>query len=43
VLAGSSDRTATLLHFLEQMPPEEVVRLREALKAGPPSGKAAHS
>jgi predicted transcriptional regulator len=43
VLAGSSDRTATLLHFLEQMPPEEVVRLREALKAGPPSRKAAHS
>jgi predicted transcriptional regulator len=43
VLAGSSDRAATLLHFLEQMPPEEVARLREALTAEPPSGKAAHS
>ena len=31
VLAGSSDRAATLLHFLEQMPAEEVARLREAL------------
>ncbi len=31
VLAGSSNRAATLLHFLEQMPAEEVARLREAL------------
>ncbi len=43
VLAASSDRTATLLHFLEQMPPEEVARLREALAEGSPSGKAGHS
>ncbi len=33
-LAASSDRAATLLHFLEQMPPEEVARLREALTEG---------
>lgn len=31
VLAGSNDRTVTLLHFLEQMTPEEAARLREAL------------
>lgn len=33
VLASSSDRTATLLHFLEQMPPADVAQLREALAA----------
>lgn len=32
VLAGGGDRDATLLHFVEQMPPEEVARLRTALK-----------
>lgn len=31
VLAGSADREVTLLYFLEQMPPEEVARLRQAL------------
>lgn len=31
VLAGSGDRTATLLHFVEQMPRAEAARLREAL------------
>ncbi|MBA3308563.1 MAG: BlaI/MecI/CopY family transcriptional regulator [Nocardioidaceae bacterium] len=32
VLAGSSDRGAALLHFVERMPAEEIGRLREALK-----------
>ena len=36
VLADSSDRAATLLHFLEQMPPEELARLREALQERAP-------
>jgi len=40
VLAGSSDRTATLLHFLDQMPAEEVARLREALSEKPPTRAA---
>lgn len=31
VLADSSDRTGTLLHFLEQMTPDDAARLREAL------------
>ena len=31
LLAGSSDRAAALLHFVEQMPPGEVERLRAAL------------
>ena len=31
VLAASGDRTTTLLRFMEQMPPAEVARLREAL------------
>lgn len=31
VLAGSSDRGATLMHFLEHISPDEVVRLRQAL------------
>ncbi len=39
VLAGSSDRAATLLHFLEQMPPEEVARLRAALAERAPKSK----
>lgn len=39
VLAGSRDRAATLLHFLEQMPPEEVAQLRAALKGRGPRGK----
>ena len=36
VLAGSKDRTATLLHFVEQMSPAEVARLREALAQSTP-------
>lgn len=43
VLAGSSNRPATLLHFLEQMPADEVARLREALAEAPPSGEGARS
>jgi predicted transcriptional regulator len=39
VLAGSNDRAATLMHFLEQMPPDEVAGLREALRARAPHGK----
>ncbi len=39
VLAGSSDRAAALLHFLEQMPPEEVARVRDALTERAPRGK----
>jgi predicted transcriptional regulator len=39
VLAGSSDRGTTLLHFLEQMPPEEVARLRAALAEQPPNSE----
>ena len=31
ILAGSANTTATLLHFLEQMPPAEVASLRDAL------------
>jgi len=31
VLSDNVDTTATLLHFLEQMPPGEVARLRDAL------------
>lgn len=31
VLASGADTTATLLHFFEQMPPDEVARLRAAL------------
>jgi predicted transcriptional regulator len=31
VLASGSDRRATLLRFLEQIPPEEIEDLREAL------------
>ena len=30
-LSGSTDRTAVLLHFVEQMSPAEVERLREAI------------
>ena len=36
VLAASGDRAATLLQFLEQMPPEEVARLRDALEERTP-------
>ncbi len=43
VLAGSSNRAATLLHFLEQMPPDEVARLREALANPPAASKGAGS
>jgi len=31
VLASSGDRGVTLMHFVEQMPPAEIARLREAL------------
>ena len=37
VLAGSKDRTATLLHFVEKMSPAEVARLREALAKATPA------
>lgn len=40
VLAGSTDREVTLLHFLEQIPPEEVARLRQALGDHLPDGNA---
>lgn len=39
VLAGSTDRAATLMYFLEQIPPAEVTRLREALDQRVPRGK----
>lgn len=42
-LAESSDRAATLLHFLEQMPPDEVIQLRAALEQRPASGKTSDS
>lgn len=32
VLASSADPGATLMHFVGQMPPEEVARLRDALE-----------
>lgn len=38
VLAGSNDRTVTLLHFLAQMPPEEAALLRQALDGNPETG-----
>ncbi len=40
VLASSGDREAALLHFVEQMPAEEVRRLREALTSFSPDAKA---
>ena len=43
VLSASTDRSAALLHFVDQMPPEEVARLRELLAergAAPGSGEA---
>ena len=33
VLASSEDRQATLLHFVEQIPPKELAKLRDALNA----------
>lgn len=33
VLAGTQDRAAALLHFVEQIPSEDVARLRAALEA----------
>ncbi|THE19518.1 BlaI/MecI/CopY family transcriptional regulator [Kocuria rosea] len=40
VLASGNDRRATLLHFLEQIPAEDLTQLREALNqaARPPAG-----
>ena len=40
VLASGNDRRATLLHFLEQIPAEDLTQLREALNqaAGPSAG-----
>lgn len=41
VLAGGSDRRATLLHFVEQIPAEDLAQLREALdRATDPGGRA---
>lgn len=40
VLAGSTDRQVTLLHFLEQIPADEVDRLRQALGEHVPGGNA---
>jgi len=39
VLAGSANRAATLMHFLEQMPPDEVARVRKVLEERTPRGK----
>lgn len=41
-LSGSTDRAATLLHFVEQMPAEEAAQLRRALEQHPtdPAGTA---
>lgn len=36
VLAGSDDRGAALLYFVEQMPAAEIARLRDALKTFAP-------
>lgn len=36
VLAGSGDRGAALMHFVEHMPPEEIRRLRQALEGFEP-------
>src|SRR5680860_890972 len=36
VLANSGDRGAALLHFVEEMGPEEIAELREALATSPP-------
>lgn len=38
VLAASGDRASALLHFVEQMPAEELARLREALEQRRPDG-----
>jgi predicted transcriptional regulator len=43
VLAGSNDRTATLLHFLEQMPAADVAQLRAALGSREPGARSAAS
>lgn len=40
VLAGSGDREAALLHFVEQMPVEQIARLREALETFKPGPEA---
>ena len=42
VLAGSSDRAATLMRFVEQMPPEEVAQLRQVLASRAPKRKDRH-
>jgi predicted transcriptional regulator len=36
VLDGSGDRGAALMHFVEQMPPDEIRRLRQALEGFEP-------
>ena len=36
VLDGSGDRGAALIHFVEQMPPDEIRRLRQALEGFEP-------
>ncbi|MDQ3104672.1 MAG: BlaI/MecI/CopY family transcriptional regulator [Actinomycetota bacterium] len=39
VLAGSSDRATTLMRFVEQMPLEEVAKLRQVLASRAPNRK----
>jgi predicted transcriptional regulator len=39
VLDGSSDRTATLVHFLGQMRPGDIAKLRKALETAGRKGK----
>lgn len=41
VLAGTTDRGAALLHFVERMSPDQLVELREALeRLGEPGGRS---
>lgn len=40
LLASSQDRATTLLHFVEEMPAEDVARLREAVEDRTPSRRA---
>jgi len=39
-LAGSNDPASTLLRFVEQMPPDEVARLRQVLASRAPKRKS---
>ncbi|AQZ61699.1 Transcriptional regulator, MecI family [[Actinomadura] parvosata subsp. kistnae] len=40
-LAGSGNRAATLVHFLERLTPEEASALEAALQVYPPGGRGA--